>query len=81
MVEPSMTYIFKKLESASSIYDVITILFQAITLKNELKNLSLHRKWINQPEKSSSLVHLIQIVQIMCGHPIDDFKSGLHMLI
>lgn len=76
-----MTYIFKKLESASSIYDVITILFQAITLKNELKNLSLHRKWINQPEKSSSLVHLIQIVQIMCGHPIDDFKSGLHMLI
>ena len=71
-----MTYILKKLEKASSIYDVITMLFQAITLKNELENLSLHRKWINRPEKSSNLTHLIQIVQIMCGHSMDDFKIG-----
>lgn len=72
------THVLKKLENASSIYDVITILFQALTEKNELKNLSLHREWLRKPVKSANLN---QIVQIMCGHLTDDFKTGLHMLI
>jgi len=73
-----MHYLLEKLEKASSVYDVVTILFQALTEKNELKSLAQHTKWLYKPEKSKSLAH---IVQVMSGHPADDFESGLHMLI
>ena len=72
------TCTLKKLEKATSIYDVITILFQSLTTKSEQKNIALYNKWLLNPEKAEKLA---QIVQMMSGHPADDFEAGLSMLI
>lgn len=78
VVESMVAHTLKKLERAASIYDVMTILFQALTVKNEQENIAQHNRWLAKPRKAANVA---QIVQMMSGHPADDFESGLNMLI
>ena len=56
----------------------MTILFQALTAENELKNISLHSSWLKSRKNAADLA---LIVEMMSGHPAEDFIPGLEMLI
>lgn len=77
-MENFISQVTANLTQASSIYDVITILFRSVTTKNEQKNIHLHSKWLKTRQHG---MELSQIVQLMSCHPEEDFHSGLRELI
>lgn len=66
------------LRRASSSYDVIAILFQAVTTSDEQKNLRLHSLWRKTRLHGAELS---KIIQLLFSHPEGDFHLILRELI
>lgn len=77
-MEIFVSQVTEKLAKASSIYDVIAILFCSVTIQGEQKNIRLHRQWRDARRHGAELS---QIVQLMSCHPQKDFPPGLQELI
>lgn len=77
MKEPTLP-VMTDLEHASSVYDVMTILFWYLTSGQEKKNLQAYRRWLSTRQGAANLS---KIVQQMLSSPNEDFQPSLYALI